>query len=61
MQRHAVSLEQQQAVMQQMEAARVAVEDAHRQHLETSANWRRTGRLPLCLVPNHDLQSGSGA
>jgi len=30
MQRQAASLEQQQAVMQQMEAARVAVEDAHR-------------------------------
>ena len=34
MQRQAVSLEQQQLVTQQMEAARVAVEDAHRQHME---------------------------
>ena len=34
MQRQATSLEQQQAVMQQMEAARVAAEDAHRQHME---------------------------
>ncbi|XP_027905698.1 uncharacterized protein LOC114165239 [Vigna unguiculata] len=34
MQRQAASLEQQQAVMQQMEAARVAAVDAHRQHME---------------------------
>jgi len=34
MQRQAASFEQQQAVMQQMEAARVAAEDAHRQHME---------------------------
>ena len=34
MQRQAASLEQQQAVMQQMEAARIAAEDAHRQHME---------------------------
>jgi len=34
MQRQAASLEQQQLVMQQMEAARVAAEDAHRQHME---------------------------
>ena len=34
MQRQAASLEQQEAVMQQMEAARVAAEDAHRQHMD---------------------------
>ena len=34
MQREAASLEQQQVVMQQMEVARVAAEDAHRQHME---------------------------
>ena len=34
MQRHATSLERQQLVMQQMEAAKVAAEDAHRQHME---------------------------
>ena len=34
MQRQAASLEQQQAVMHQMEAARLAVEDAHQQHME---------------------------
>jgi len=34
MQRQASSLEQQQLVMQQMEAARVAGEDAHRQYME---------------------------
>jgi len=34
MQRQAASLEQQQVVMQQMEAARVAAEDAHRQYME---------------------------
>jgi len=34
MQRQAATLEQQQLVMQQMEAARAAAEDAHRQHME---------------------------
>jgi len=34
MQRQVASLEQEQLVMQQMKAARVAVEDAHRQHIE---------------------------
>jgi len=34
MQRQATSLEQQQLVMQQMEVARVAAEDAHKQHTE---------------------------
>jgi len=34
MQRQTTSLEQQQLVMQQMETARVAAEDAHRQHME---------------------------
>jgi len=34
MQRQTASLEQQQAMMQQMEVARVAAEDAHRQHME---------------------------
>jgi len=34
MQRQAASLEQQQLVMQQMEAGRVAAEDAYRQHME---------------------------
>jgi len=34
MQRQTASLEQQQFLMQQMEAARVAVEDTHRQHME---------------------------
>jgi len=34
MQRQAASLEQQQLVMQQIEATRVAAEDAHRQHME---------------------------
>jgi len=34
MQREAASLEQQQLVMQQMEGARVAAEDAHRQHMD---------------------------
>ena len=34
MQRQVASLEQQQLVMQQMEAARMAAEDAHRQHME---------------------------
>jgi len=34
MQRQVASLEQQQLVMQQMEAARIAVEDAHWQHIE---------------------------
>jgi len=33
-QRQAASLQQQQLVMQQMEVARVAAEDAHRQHIE---------------------------
>jgi len=50
MQRQAVWLEQQQAVMQQMEAACVAAEDAHRQHMEAL----------LCLARRHDHQSGSG-
>jgi len=34
MRRQAASLEQQQLVIQQMEAARVVAEDAHRQHME---------------------------
>jgi len=34
MQGQAASLEQHQLVMQQMEAARVVVEDAHRHHME---------------------------
>jgi len=42
MQRQAASLEQQQA--------RVAAEDAHRQHMETLRQLEGTGRLPLCLA-----------
>ena len=34
MQRQTTSLEKQQLVMQQMKATRLAVEDAHKQHIE---------------------------
>jgi len=42
MQRQAVLLEQQQVVMQQMEAPRVAAEDAHRQHMEALRQLEET-------------------
>jgi len=50
MQRHASSLEQQQLVMRQMEAARVAVEDAHKQHRSPPPAGGEQDNCP-CLWP----------
>ena len=42
MQRQATSLEQKQIMMQQMEVARVATDDAHRQHMEALRQLEET-------------------
>jgi len=47
--------------MQQMEAARVAAEDAHRQHMEALRQLEENRVGALSLVLNHNLQLGSGA
>ena len=51
MQRQATSLEQQQAVMQQMEAARVAAEDAYRQHIEALRQLEENRAVALVFGP----------
>jgi len=51
MQRQATSLEQQQLVMQQMEAAKVATEDAHRQHREALYQLEKNRVVALVFGP----------
>jgi len=59
-QRHATSLEQQQLVMQEMEATRVATEDAHRQHMEALRQLEEKRIVALFTAPNHDLHLENG-
>jgi len=51
MQRQAVSLEQQQLVMQQIEVARVAAEDAHKQHMEALRQLEENRATALAFGP----------
>jgi len=61
MQRQATSLEQQQLVMQRMEAARVAIEDAHRQHMEAlrQLEENRVAALVFGLEPRPSVREWS--
>jgi len=60
MQRQVASLEQQQLVMQQMEAARVSAEDAHRQHMEALRQLEENRATAPVFALSRDHQSESG-
>jgi len=51
MQRQAASLEEQQLVMQQMEAMKVAAEEAHRQHMEALCQLEENRAAALVFGP----------
>jgi len=60
MHRQSTSLEQQQLVMKQMEVARLAVEDAHMQHMEALCQLEENRTAALSMTSNQDLSIRNG-